>query len=140
MTRMDVAAQTRAAAVQLMSDYASFAELKMQIYRARVKQAKPPTGYVESIDEAITPFTLETSQRVPTAVVRLLWGRFDDGDAVDQRDAFVDGFYAWVMDNPHAIDPNAIVGIVAVSDDPDFVLDGVSYFSSSISLEGLAST
>jgi len=124
----------------LIEDYCASISLKSQRYRARPKQALPPTFYVESITEVLTPFTIEERQRTARVTVRALWGRYDDGEAVDQRDAFVDGFLDWVANNPRAFGTNTDVNAVAVADDPEFSFNGESLFSSAIVLEGFAST
>ena len=71
-------------------------------------------------------------------------GSFDSGDAVDQADAFSDGFAAWVDANVHAIGPNTTIGAVSIEDDPTYIPDWVpieeqlSYYATRITLEGFA--
>lgn len=140
MTRIALQTAARMGAMALLTDYCTSVNLRAQIYRARPRQAKPPTFYIEAITEVLTPFTLEERQRVARVRVRALWGRFDDGEAVDQRDAFVDGFLDWVADNFHAFGANTDVNAVAVGDDPDFAFEGESLFSTAIDVEGFAAT
>lgn len=128
--------------MNLLSAYAQSAGLTMQIYRAKPTQVKPPTAYIESIDEALTEYTLTTRQRRTLARVRVLWrDERDAGLAVDQRDRFVDGFLDWVADNYHAFGSNTLASGVTVSDDPDFAFDDTAtYLSTVITLEGFAAT
>lgn len=134
----------------LLTAYVASAGITMQLYRAKPRQAKPPTGYIEGIEESLTEYTLTTRQRTTRARVRLLWrDDVDAGAAVDQRDAFVDGFLDWVADNYHAFGDNTLASAVSVSDDPDFAFedsahDGreafATYFSTVLTLEGFAAT
>lgn len=140
MTRIALQSSARSGTVALLTAYCAAAGLRAQIYRARPKQTKPPTFYIESITEVLTPFTAEERQRTARVTVRALWGRTDDGDAVDQRDAFVDGFLDYVADHFHAFGANTDVNAVAVADSPDFNFEGESMFSTAVALEGFAST
>lgn len=140
MTRLAFEAAARAGAVQLLSDYAAEAGVRMQVYRARVRKAATPTAYVEGLREELTEFTLATRQRTVSVLVRCLWGRYDDGDAADARDTFVDGFLDWCADNPHAFGANSLQNAVSVDDDPEYDFDGDAYYSTVITLEGLAAT
>ena len=77
--------------------------------------------------------------------LRIVWRVYDTGDAVDQRDRFVDGFYAYVMDNYHAFGGNAECNWIGVADDPSWTPDWIpgdteSKFLTEITLEGRAST
>lgn len=140
MARIALQTAARAGAMTLITAYCASVSLRAQTYRARPKQAKPPTFYVESITEVITAFTAAERQRTARVTIRALWGRYDDGDAVDQRDTFVDGFLDYVADNFHAFGSNTDVNAVAVADDPEFDFDGDALLSSAIVLEGFAST
>ncbi len=140
-TRIAFQSASRAGAMQLITDYCASVSLESQRYLARPKQLKPPTFYVESISEVLTPFTLADRQRSTRVTIRAIWGRFDDGIAVVARDKFVDGFLDWVADNYHAFGPNTDVNAVAVADSPEFNFgDGELFFSTAIALEGFAAT
>ncbi len=139
-TRIAFQAASRAGAMQLITDYCASVGLESQRYPARPKQVKPPTFYVESITEVLTPFTIGDRQRSTRVTIRAIWGRFDDGNTVIARDKFVDGFLDWVADNYHAFGANTDVNAVAVADSPEFDFDGETLFSTAIALEGFAST
>lgn len=142
MVRLAMQSATRTGAMALLTAFIASTNTTMQLYRAKPKQAKPPTGYVEGIEETLTPFTIDNQQRTTRARIRLLWrDDVDAGAAVDQRDAFIDGFAEWVIEHPHAFDANALTEAVSVSDDPDFDFgDGTDYLSSLLVLEGFAAT
>lgn len=149
MARYALQTALRVAAVSLLQGYADemvgdppAKRLKLQVYRARPRTLKPPTGFVDSIRESITYTGL--NQRVPTADVIVLWGLFDSGDAVDQRDAFVDGFVDWTLDRIHEAGGNTTCALVDIDDIPDYVPEWLppeeqrTYYATRFSLEGLA--
>lgn len=145
MARVALQTGARAGAVTLLSGYAEAASIRLQVYRARPAQLKPPSAFVEEIPEDADAFTNDESQRTVRVRLRIVWGVFDSGDSVDQRDKFVDGFYAHVMDNPHAFGANTTCGWVSVADDPDFSASWITgdertYYATTIVLEGFAST
>lgn len=146
MARLALQTAARAGTIALVSGYRTSASLALgQLYRARPRQIKVPCVYIDAIPEDAESFTREESQRTVRVRLRVLWGlSVDAGEAVDQRDRFVDGFYAWVMDNRGAFDPNSMVSWISVSDDPDFTPEWItgseSYYMTEIVLEGFAST
>jgi len=146
VTRIAFQTAMRAAAVQLLTDYAASVSLGLQVYRARPASIYPPSAFVEGLNETLIDFTSSTRQRVPTVLARIVWGDFDSGTAVDQRDAFVDGFLDWVQDRYHAAGANTLIAGVRVSDDPTWVPDWMKpenqrvYYSTLIALEGFATT
>lgn len=146
MARLALQAAARAGTITLVRGYATAASLSLgQLYRARPRQVKAPSVYIDRITEDADSFTREESQRTVRVGLRVLWGlSVDAGDAVDQRDRFVDGFYAYVMDHREAFDANSMVSWIGVSDNPDFRpewIDGSeTYFMTEIVLEGFAST
>ncbi len=146
MARLAIQTEARAGTITLVRGYATAASLSLgQLYRARPRQIAAPSAYIDRITEDADSFTREESQRVVRVGLRVLWGlSVDAGEAVDQRDRFVDGFYAYVMDHRDAFGANAMVTWVSVSDDPDFTPEWVtgseSYFMTEIVLEGFAAT
>jgi len=146
MSRLALQSAVRSGSVTLVNDYRTAAGLALgQVYRARPAQIKAPSVFIDSISEDATSFTKEESQRVVRVGIRVVWGVYDAGQTVDQRDAFVDGFYAHVMDNYHAFGANAECEWVGTSDDerwsPEWIeADTSPYFSTLVTLEGRAST
>lgn len=145
MIRLAVQSAARAGAQKLLDDYAAAVGLGLRTYRSRPALLKPPQGWIDRIDEDLIPFTLTTRQRIPRVVVKVAWGLYDSGAAVDQRDRFIDGFLDWVADNYHAFGTNTDVNGVAVRDDPSFTPDWIAddtnvYLATEITLEGFAAT
>ena len=145
VTRIAFSSAMRDAAVELLRDYAADADLGLQVYRARPASVHPPCAFVDRMSETVDyPGSVTWRQRTPRVEVVVLHGIFDSGDAVDQRDRFVDGFLDWVTDNVHAADPNTTIGLVAIEDDPAYVNDWArpenqrTYFATRLTLEGFA--
>lgn len=137
----------RAAAVAFLTDYAATAtglSKKMQVYRARPLTINPPTGFVDEIREAFVSTGITLHQRRPQVDVVVLFGTFDSGEAVDQKDAFVDGLADWIMARPAQAGANTLIDIVSCQDLPAFVNDWMpkeaqrSYFGTLITLEGFS--
>ena len=140
--RTPFATQIRAAAVELLTAYAADVGVKLQVYRARPASVFPPCAFVDSMSEVVEYFGPAIRQRTPRAEVVVLHGLFDSGDAVDQRDAFVDGFLDWVTDDVHAAGADSTLGLIGVDDEPNFVTDWLapenqrSYYATRLTLEG----
>lgn len=141
---MTFQADVRAAAVELLEDYATSADVKLHVFRARPKSIQPPCAFVDSMSEERSLFGPTNVQRTVRVQVIVLWGLFDSGEAVDQRDVFVDGFLAWVDERYHAAGGSTLIAGVAVQDEPAFVSDWQpsdvrrTYYASQITLEGFA--
>jgi len=146
ITRIAMQTRARAAAVDLVTDYAASAGVQLQVYPARPRSIAPPTAFVDRIRETLTEYTVATRQRVPTVEMIVLWGRLDDLEAVTQKDEFVDGFLDWVADRYHAIAPDTLVSVTRTEDIPNYIPDWLppeqqrSYYATQISLEGFAAT
>jgi hypothetical protein len=145
VTRVAFQTAVRAAAVDLLTDYAATAGVKLQVYPARPRSLFPPTAFVDRITETLEyPGGVTWRQRTPRAEVIVIHGLFDSKEAADQKDAFVDGFVDWVTDNVHAADPNTTVGLVATEDIPDYVNDWMppeqqrTWYATRLTLEGFA--
>lgn len=143
--RIAFSAAVRAAAVALLRDYVAGAGLKVQIYRARPASVNPPTAFVDRMTERVDyPSAVTWRQRYARAEVIVLHGLFDSGEAVDQRDAFVDGFMDFVTDDVHAAGPNTTIALVGVEDIPVYVDDWRppaqqrAYYATRLTLEGFA--
>lgn len=139
-------AQTRAAAVQLLADYASDAGSSLQVYPGRPRSLMLPSAFVDTIDEQLTDYTTTTRQRIVQARVLVLHGLYDAADTTAQRDAFVDGFLDWVVDRYHAAGANTLLSVTTVEDVPGYVPDWLPvdaqrlYHGTRITLEGFAAT
>jgi hypothetical protein len=141
-------AATRTAAVTLLGDYATDAGIGLQVYRARPGSIRPPTAFVDTVGESIE-YVGHLMQRTPRVEVVICHGLFDTGDAADRKDAFVDGFIAWVRDRIHAAGANTQLQVVDTEDVPNFVPEWLppgepapntqrTYYASRITLEGYA--
>jgi hypothetical protein len=145
VARLPLQINARAGTISLVNGYRTASSLDLgQVYRARPKLLKPPSVYIDRITEGTDSFTREESQRTVTVALRVVWGAYDAGDSVDQRDRFVDGFYGHVMDNPDAFGANAVIYWRTVADNPDWtpewLADAGPYFMTEITLEGFAAT
>lgn len=144
MPRYAMQTAMRAAAVDFMEDYGASADIKLQVYPARPRSIYPPTAFVDAINETISYTGL--NQRSPTAEVVVIHGIFDSMEAANQRDAFVDGFIDWAMDNFHGAGSNTGIFVTSTEDLPDYVPDWMppaeqkTYYASRITLEGLSLT
>jgi len=146
MTRVAFQTAMRAAAVQLLTDFALDTGIKLQVYPGRPASIFPPTAFVDRIRERIAYLGPTSRQRVPTADVVVIHGLFDSKDAADQKDAFVDGFLDWTLDRYHSAGSNTLVAVVATEDDPNYVPDWMPpkegrqpmYYATLMALEGLA--
>lgn len=118
--------------------------VSLQWYPGRPRSVNAPCGFVERIIEAIEYPGPVLMRREPVVEVVLLHGLFDSKVAVDQADAFVDGFLAYVAARVHEAGANTTVGVVSVEDDPTYVNDWVrpeeqrTWYATRIALKGLA--
>lgn len=129
----------RLACVQLLDDYADDADITLSTYRARPTMINPPQGFVDSMGE-VQDHSTRLTRRLPTADVVLLHGLYDSGSAVDQRDAFMDGFSTWVDDRFHAAGPNSTIGLAGFEDIPLYVPEWINsdkaYYATRLTLVG----
>lgn len=141
---MGLQANLRAAAVTLLTDYASNANVKLQVYPARPRSINPPTAFVDMIRESIEYLGPTLRQRRPIADVVVIHGIFDSKEAADQKDAFVDGFLDWVNADYHAVGTNTLVAVTDTTDEPNYVPEWmppeqrVVYYATRITVEGLS--
>ncbi len=140
---MGLQAALRAACVDLLEDYRDDAMTTMQVYPGRPKSIHPPTGFVDAIRETLDHTTMLT-KRLPVADIVIVHAIFDSKEAVDQKDAFTDGFIDWCEDRFHAAGANTMLGISATEDIPNFVPDWMPpdrqlvYYATRITVEGYA--
>jgi len=139
-TRTAMQTSLRAAAVDLLTDFASDVGINLQIYPGRPKSIYPPCAFVDTVNDSITYTGLRV--RVTTAEIVVIHGLFDSADTTDQKDAFMDAFIDWVTDNPRVTDFDAIALVTATVDDPNYIPDWMppesqrSYYATHITLEG----
>jgi hypothetical protein len=145
VTFTTIAFQTamRAACVTLLTNYASSASLKLQVYPGRPRTLYPPTGFVDALSETINLDGPRMRQRFVRATITVVHGLFDTAEAAAQRDAFVDGFADWVLDNPAAAGAATLIGDSIGLDDlpsyvPEWILDAPTYYATNIVLSGYA--
>lgn len=135
-------ADCRDAAMSLFKDYAASASVKLQAYRARPASVTPPTGFVDRLSQSINVIAPASYQQDVTVEFVMVWGLFDGGTAVDQRDAFVDGFLAWIAGRYGEAGANTTIRVSGVEDDPSFVNDWMkpelqrTFYATRFSLEG----
>ena len=133
----------RAAAITMLEDYSEQAAVRLQIYPGRPRTIVPPTAFIDLIREDRT-FTGLLVQRTPTVEIVVLHGLFDSKEAVEQADAFVDGFLDWCDTHFHAAGGSTLVGAVSTEDLPSYVPDWLppeqqrTYYGTQVNLEGLA--
>lgn len=133
----------RAACVTLLTNYASAQSIKLQVYKGRPASLFPPTGFVDAISETINLDGPRMRQRFVRAQIVVVHGLFDSAEAADQRDAFVDGFADWVLDNPSAAGAATLIGDTIVLDDvpgyvPEWIPEARTYYATTITLAGYA--
>lgn len=138
---MSFEGDVRTACITTLDAYATANNVALQTYRGRPASVKPPTAFVDLVRETIV-YVGHMMQRTVQADVVLLHGLFDSGEAVDQRDTFVDGYIDYVRDNVHAAGARTTLGVVSTEDDPTYVPDWLqreyqrTYFATRITLEG----
>lgn len=137
---------TRAAAVELLTDFAAQTSpvMTLQVYPGRPRSLNPPTAFVDAVRESYAYSNVTWRERTATLDLIVLWGLFDSKEAVDQADAFADAFLDWVTDRYHAAGANTTVAVTAIEDEPAYVNDWMppseqrTYFATRITLEGFA--
>lgn len=148
VTKVAMRAAMRTASVSLLEDYIADANppYTVQVYRTIPTSIHPPTAFVERVSETQL-FTGPTQrQRSMTARVIVLWRLFAElerGDAVDQLDAFLDGFTDWALTHYHEPGPTELISTARIDDDPYYqVADSAkggqlrTYYAARIDLEG----
>jgi hypothetical protein len=115
-------AAMRAGAMTLFEGYkAANPNALKQMYRGRPSSIFAPCGYLEGFTESDINYTAQMVQRTPILEARIIHGTFDSADAVDQQDAFADGFLQYVISNKHAAGAPTLVAVVSMVDDPGWV-------------------
>ncbi len=140
---MGFQADVRATAITTLEAYASNASVALNTYRGRPRKVSLPQAFIDIERETIV-YVGHLMQRTVQVDIVLLHGLFDSGEAVDQRDAFVDGYIDYIRDNIHAAGANTQIQVVSTEDDPVYVTDWIApsersatiYFATRITLEG----
>lgn len=147
MARLPLQTNARAGTIALVNGYRTASGVQLgQVYRARPKVLKVPSVYIDRQPEDADAFNPSESQRAVRVALRVVWGQYDGGDSVDQRDRFVDGFYAYVIDNGKEAfggnaEPVSWIGVVDNPDwTPEWLADAGPYFMTEITLGGAATT
>jgi hypothetical protein len=153
MTRIPFQTQARAGAVTLLEQFRDDTNARLQIFPTWPRSINPPTAFVDEINESLVAFTKSAFQRTVSVEVIVLFGiyaaqdqRFNAGDAIAQRDEFVDSWVAWVADNFHGFGANTSVEPRAITDIKGYAADWLppteqkSYVAVRITLEGFAAT
>lgn len=135
----------RAATVQLLTECGAAAAITLQVYRGRPASIRPPTAFIDAMSDKTDTFLAPSVfQHTPSIEVICLWGLFDSGEAVDQRDVFVDAFHDYIRTRYHEAGSNTLIGPATLEDVPNYVPDWLppeqqrTYFATRITLEGFA--
>jgi len=140
---MGFQADVRAAAVSLLTDYATTESVQLQVYPARPRSIYPPTAFVDAISESVA-YPTSLRQRRPQVTVIVVHALYDGLEAATQKDEFVDGFLDYVDARYHEAGANTMFAAVSTSDIPDWVPDWFppdqrkTYYATEITLEGYA--
>jgi hypothetical protein len=116
--------------------------VKLQVYPGRPRSIYAPCAFVDAIRESIDYTQSVLSGRTAEVDVVVLHGLMDTAEAATQKDAFVDGFLAYVYANIHAAGGIRTFGAVSTEDVPDYVPDWLppneqrTYYGSRITLQG----
>jgi len=146
VTRVALSALTRAAVERLLRGYATGTVLHLSAFRARPTSLHLPHAFIDRMRETVTYVGPTNMQRRVLVDIVILHGLFDSGDAVDQRDRFVDGFLAYLAEHFDEIEPNTVISGVSVTDVPVYRPDWFpddrqeTYFATVVTLEGYAET
>jgi hypothetical protein len=148
MQPSNLQASMRAAAVELLTDYAATGGVKLQVYPARPRSLFPPSAFVDRLSESLAWSGTGWPQRTVRAEVVVVHGVFDTKEAADNRDAFVDGFVYWIAGEYHAAGANTVLELSSVEDEPAWQPDwrpanttngpDPIYYATRLTLEGYA--
>ncbi len=137
--------QVRSATMDLLRGAVSGAGIKAQLYRGRPTSINPPAAFIDLFHETFDDYTgVIWAARHVRVEVLVLFGEFDGGETVDQRDRFVDKFYEYALPLFHAAGGNSTFALVEVQDDPTYVPDWIApanqrtYFATRMSMEAFA--
>jgi hypothetical protein len=136
----------RKAVVDLLGEYKQSSLPNLAIYPGRPQSIFAPHAFCDAQNEDPLVTTQGTRQRNLHSSWIVVWGYFDSGEAVAQRDAFVDGFTAHVLTGFHKVGGATDLYVGNVQDLPIFQPDWGSddqrntvYYATRITVEGFAS-
>lgn len=139
-------AALRVAVTDLLDEYKTSSGINLQVYPGRPMSIYPPTIFRDAQNEEPVLTAQGTRQRNLHSSWIAVWGDFDSKEAVQQRDAFVDGFSAYVLANFHKAGGATDLYVGTVTDLPVFQPDWGSdvqrntvYYGTRITVEGFAS-
>jgi hypothetical protein len=141
---MGLRAASRAAAVTLLDAYAvaQNPDVLLQTYPGRPRSIHAPCAFVDRVSVAVSYDSSALGNQTASVEVVILHGLMDTKEAVDQADAFVDGFTAYVDTQVHAAGGNRSFGGVGSEDEPNYVPEWQPpaeqrvYFATRITLQG----
>jgi len=136
----------REAVVDLLTEYKQSAGLNLQIYPGRPMSIFVPSIFRDAQPEDQNAAGERMRQRNIHSQWIAIWGLFDSAEAAEQRDDFIDGFTAYVLDNFHKAHGASELFVGPVIDVPAFQPDWGSeaqrnmiYYATRITVEGFAS-
>lgn len=133
--------EIRAAAYALLTGYRTASSDTVQIYPGRPMSIYPPIAFIEAINEPSIAYFNGPRTRTPGVELLLIQGIFDNEEAANLQDAFVDGFIDYVTTNKAIAGNGTIVTIDSVEDlpnyQPDWIPNAPFYYASRLTLGGL---
>jgi len=129
-----------------LQEFKTDSGLSLQIYRGRPASLQPPAIWQDSRTDTISfrgVRDVNFMGHVMRTQLVALHGLFDSGEAVDQRDAFMDAFASWVRAHRDTglAGPHSVLLSMTMDDVPNYVPDWVPldrqlvYYATTITLE-----
>lgn len=135
-------ADVRSACMTTLDAYASGANVKLATYPGRPASLAPPHAFVDVLREE-NVVSGHLMQRTVQADIVIVWGLFDSKVAVEQKDAFVDGYIVYLRDVPNyaSAGPSSLFRVASTEDDSTFTPDWMDranqrpYYATRITVE-----
>jgi len=132
--------------VQALEGFKTAEGLNLQIYRGRPASLFPPTAFIDARHDTIElnfagADAYHAMEHTAVVEVVVVHGIFDTGEAIDQRDAFVDAFNNYLRANRMVglAGGNSVLERVRLDDIPNYVPDWIerplTYFATLYRLE-----
>lgn len=110
--------------VSALEAYKSAAGVSLNIYRGRPKTISPPHAWIDTRHDDISSIMAGSAMdHTATVEVVVVHGEFDTAEAVNQRDAWVDGFNSYLRDSLRGeglAGGNSVLEKWTVDDTPDY--------------------